>query len=69
MRELHLNYLLGLKAEGRLLCAGPMTDYTWALFIYMADCEEGAKALVEDDPFLRNRYITDYEINQWHHRV
>lgn len=69
MREPHHQNLVALKADGKLLCAGPVTDYTYGLFIYIVDSEGKAKALIEDDPFFKCGFFTDYEIKEWFYRV
>ena len=69
MRPHHFDYNVALKRDGKLLCAGPLTDYTWVLFIYIADSEEEAKALIEGDPFFKCGFFTDYEIEEWFYRV
>ncbi len=69
MRGPHVDYNSALKQDGKLLCAGPLTDYTWVLFIYIADSEEEAKALIEGDPFFKCGFFTDYEIKEWFNRI
>lgn len=68
-RNAHRDYNLALKANGKLLCAGPRTDYTWALLIYTVDSEEDAKSLIEADPLFKRGFFTDYEISEWHRRI
>ena len=69
MRPPHLDYNFALKRDGKLLCAGPLTDYTCALFIYIVDSEEEAEALIEGDPFSKCAFFTDYEIEEWFYRI
>ena len=65
----HIEYNRALKKEGKLLCAGPVTDYSWALIIYAVESEEEAKTLIEGDPFFKCGYFTDYEIYGWYNRI
>jgi uncharacterized protein YciI len=69
MRPYHVDYNRALKRDGKLLCAGPLTDYTCALFIYIVNSEEEAKALIEADPFFNCAFFTDYEIEGWFYRI
>ncbi len=69
MRGPHVNYNFALKRDGKLLCAGPLTDYTCALFIYIVNSEEEAKVLIEGDPFFNCGFFTDYEIEEWFYRI
>jgi uncharacterized protein YciI len=65
----HLNYLKTLKAEGKVLCAGPIVDFTWGLTILRAKSIEEAKILVENDPGMKNGILLDYGIIPWYHMV
>ena len=69
MRDPHVEYNVALREDGKLLCAGPLTDYTCALFIYTVESEEEARALIEADPFSKCGFFTDYEINKWYYRI
>ncbi len=69
MRRPHLDHNLALKQNGKLLCAGPLTDYTWALLIYIVDSKEEAAASIEGDPFFKCGFFTDYEIKKWFYRI
>lgn len=64
----HQDYLRTLQANGKLMCAGPATNYSWALFIYTVESEHEARALIEADPFYKCGFFTDYETNGWHRR-
>ena len=65
----HQEYNRTLKANGKLMCAGPMTDYGWALFIYTVESEDEAIGLIEADPFYKCGFFTDYEKNGWYYRI
>lgn len=67
-REAHIKYLEGLKNEGKLICAGPTTDYAWALLVYKCDSDREARNLIENDPFYRCGFFVDYEIYGWFYR-
>ena len=63
----HLEYHRALKAMGKVLCGGPMVDFTWGLTILKADSLEEAKALIENDPGMKHGLFSDYEIIPWYH--
>ena len=69
MREPHVEWNIALREKGKLVCAGPLTDYTCVLYIYTADSEEEARALIEGDPFFKCGFFTDYDINEWYYRI
>ncbi|RJX23563.1 MAG: hypothetical protein C4554_10575 [Dethiobacter sp.] len=65
----HREYNRALKVDGKLMCAGPVTDYRWAMFIYKVEFEEEARSLIEADPFFKCGFFIDYEINGWYYRI
>ena len=67
--EAHLQYLRGLKAKGKIICAGPVVAFTWGLDVLRADSLEEAKKLIEDDPGVKSGLLTDYKIEPWYHMV
>lgn len=69
MRDPHREYNIALKAEGKLLCAGPLVDYSFVLYIFNVDSDEEARSLVEGDPFFKCGFLTDYEIDEWYYRI
>ena len=65
----HLDYVKGLKAEGKILVGGPMVDFDWVLIIYRADALDGAVMLAENDPAYKNGLFIDCRVVPWHHAV
>ena len=65
----HLQYLRDLKTKGRIIAAGPMVDFTWALMLLRADSLEEARAVVENDPAVKSGLFTDLKIEPWYHMV
>lgn len=63
-REVHLDYLKKLGAEGKVFAKGRFTDSTGGLVIYKADTLEEAKGMAEGDPFIIEGART-YEIHEW----
>jgi uncharacterized protein len=51
-RPAHLEYLAGLKAEGKVWVSGPFTDGHGGMVIYEAPSLDAARALAEADPLV-----------------
>lgn len=68
-RIAHREYNRTLQADGKQMCRGPVTDYSWALFIYTVESEDEARSLIEADPFYKCGFFTGYEINGWYYRI
>jgi len=64
-RKAHLDYLGKLKAEGKLFCGGPLTDWSWAMDIYQADSQEEVEKLLDGDPFAQSGIFSSREIKEW----
>ncbi|TDC94924.1 hypothetical protein E1292_39595 [Nonomuraea deserti] len=50
-RPAHREHLRGLKAEGRLVTAGPWADDTGALHVYEVSGEEELREILRRDPY------------------
>lgn len=68
-RTKHIEYHRALKADGKLMCSGPVTDYSYSLSVYMVESEEEAKRIIEADPFYKCGIFTDYQITGWHYKT
>jgi uncharacterized protein YciI len=64
----HQEYNGALLRDGKLMCAGPVTDYSYALFIYIVESEEEVRSLFEADPFFKCGFFSGYEIKGWYRR-
>jgi uncharacterized protein YciI len=64
----HEEYNRTLLKSGKLMCAGPAIDYSYALFIYIVDNEEEVRSLFEADPFVKCGFFSGYEIKGWYRR-
>ncbi|GAA2787694.1 YciI family protein [Kribbella solani] len=51
VRPAHREYLATLKAEGRLVAAGPFTDQTGALLVYDVADEAELRDILAKDPY------------------
>ena len=64
-RPAHRQYLAGLLQQGKLIAAGPYTDDSGAVFIYEADSDQAAAALLAGDPFSINGVIVNPAVKPW----
>jgi hypothetical protein len=69
LQNSHVGYLEDLKSKGKLFAAGPFTDFSGGLIIYQAESLEEAKALANNDPFVKGKVFVDYTIHEWHQAV
>ncbi len=67
--EAHLRYVRDLKAKGKMVAAGPTVAFTWAVMLLKASSLEEARAMVEDDPAVKNGLFTDFKLEPWYHMV
>lgn len=68
IRPDHRAFLAGLYGRGALLASGPLADdggVPGALLIVVADSDERAADLLDDDPFARNGLIAARVIRAW----
>lgn len=69
VNEAHLQYWKDLKTKGKALAGGPTVAFTWALGLVRADSLEEARALAENDPFVKGGLLTDLKIEAWYHII
>jgi uncharacterized protein YciI len=67
-RDSHNKYLAELKSQGKLFCAGPFDDFTSALFIFENTTRQEVDEIMNKDSHIKNGFIPDWEIKEWHHR-
>jgi uncharacterized protein YciI len=65
VRPAHREYLASLKAQGKLVAAGPFIDDSGALIIYEAEDEEEVIAIIEHDPLHEVGVFATYLIRPW----
>ena len=63
LRPAHRAHLKDLYDQGSLLASGPRGD--GALLLLTADSEEGARALLENDPFIVSGIVIDVDLAPW----
>ncbi len=60
--EQHVNHLKKLTSNGKLYLCGPFANDDGALQIIIADKIDEAEAIVNTDPFIREKYYNSYSI-------
>lgn len=65
VRPAHRPYARTLKANGKLIMAGPFVDDSGALFIYRAQSKDEAMALVLEDPYHAAGVFETYALSEW----
>ncbi|MDP5275733.1 YciI family protein [Chengkuizengella axinellae] len=61
----HVEYLRKLKRSGNLQLCGPFKDDNKAMMILVCHEKEETIKMVNNDPFVRDRYYASYEIYEW----
>lgn len=62
-RPAHLEHWQPMEDGGRVLAAGPMTDFAGSLFLVEAESQDEAEALAAADPYLAAGVFARYEIH------
>jgi uncharacterized protein YciI len=65
VRPLHREYAQKLRAEGKIVIAGPFRDGAGALIIYEANSQDEAESLASNDPFFKCGAWASHEIHPW----
>jgi uncharacterized protein len=65
VRPAHREHLAAQFDAGRLYHAGPFTDDTGGMAIYVADSEEDVRNILVDDPFTIHGIITEAKVKEW----
>lgn len=65
VRSAHQSYARTIKANGKLIMAGPFADDSGALFIYRAQSKDEAMALVLKDPYHAEGVFETYALSEW----
>jgi uncharacterized protein len=63
-RPAHREYLAGLKADGRLVMAGPWTDDSGALLLFDTD-RAGVDEILATDPYYVTPGVTVAAVHEW----
>jgi uncharacterized protein YciI len=65
VRPLHREYAQRLKAEGKIVIAGPFRDGAGALIVYEASSQHEAESLASNDPFFKGGVWASHKIHPW----
>lgn len=60
----HVEHLKELNENSKLFICGPFNDNDRAMQILICDTLDEAKYLVESDPFIKEGYYANYEVNE-----
>lgn len=74
LRPAHRERLAGLAADGRLLAAGPWSDDTGALLVFVVDDRDALDAIFREDPYYSTPGVTITSVEEWnpvtrHHAI
>jgi len=64
-RPAHRERLAGLAADGLLLAAGPWSDETGALLVFVVDTREELDSILASDPYYRSPGVTVSSVQEW----
>ena len=64
----HIGYLQKYIDQGKIYAKGPFTDHSGGLVIYNVDTYEEAKAIIENDPVIRENSRT-YTLKEWRSNI
>jgi uncharacterized protein len=64
-RPAHRERLAGLSADGRLLAAGPWSDDTGALLVFVVDSREELDTILSADPYYSTPGVQVASVQEW----
>jgi uncharacterized protein YciI len=64
-RPAHREKLVEHLAAGRLLAAGPYTDESGALLVFLVDDRRGIDQILADDPYYSGPGVTVAGVEEW----
>lgn len=65
LRPGHRERLAGLAADGALLAAGPWSDDSGALLVFVVDDRDALDAILAADPYYSARGVTVTSVEEW----
>ena len=65
LRPPHRDYIQGLKKEGKVALAGPITDDSGGLIVYEAESQEEVEQWMRADPFGQGGVFVSWSIRPW----
>jgi uncharacterized protein len=64
-RPAHRERLAAHVAAGRLLAAGPWSDDTGALLVFLVDSRDALDTILADDPYYATPGVTVASVREW----
>jgi uncharacterized protein len=64
-RPAHRERLAALAAEGRLLAAGPWSDESGALLVYLVAGRDEVDAIIAEDPYYSTPGVVVSSVHEW----
>lgn len=61
----HINYLKELDSQGTLMLCGPFTNNEQAMLYIKTSSLDEVHQLILKDPFIREKYYTEFSINEF----
>ncbi len=65
LRPQHRERLAHLAADGRLLAAGPWSDESGALLVFVVDTRDELDAILTTDPYYAAPGVTVASVHEW----
>jgi hypothetical protein len=65
LRPAHRERLAELAADGALLAAGPWSDDSGALLVFVVDSREALEAILTADPYYSTPGVTVTSVQEW----
>jgi uncharacterized protein YciI len=65
LRPAHRERLAGLAADGQLLAAGPWSNDSGALLVFVVDSREALDAIIAADPYYAAPGVTVASVQEW----
>lgn len=65
LRPAHRERLSALASEGRLLAAGPWSDQSGALLVFLVDDRDQVDAILAEDPYYSAPGVTIASVQEW----
>ena len=62
----HVKHLKHLVEKGDLLICGPFADDSGAMLVIQATCCSDAEALIQADPFIKEKFYGSYTIKEFY---
>lgn len=65
VRPEHRDYVAALHERGSIRLSGPLASGDGAVIVYRAEDEAAARALVEQDPYVREGVVRELSLREW----